>query len=174
MPRLNDEIRSMIGMRTPLQKCCDVVEAGAVRRFAQAIMDRDPIYADREHAAQTRYGAPVAPPLFPTAMFRPRFDEPDMLHERSSDPKFDGVVGSLTFGLPRLPVGPAGVVNGGVDVEFYRYARHGEEVFLEASYENIVERQTKKGWALFVYYDCKFLDKDGGLIVRYKRVQIWR
>jgi len=164
----------MIGLRSPLQKCCDVVEAGAVRRYAQAIMDIDPIYMDHTYAARTRYHAPVAPPLFPTAMLRLGFDEADLLHERSTDPKFDGVVGSSSFGLPRLPVVECGIVNGGTEVEFYRYANHGEEVFLEASYEDIVERETSKGWALFVHYDCKFLDKDGGLILRYKRVQIWR
>lgn len=174
MPRLNDEIRSMIGLRTPLQRCCDVVEAGAVRRYAQAIMDTDPIYADAELTRKTRYGKPVAPPLFPTAMLRLGFGEPDLIQDRAEDPTFDGVVGSSSFGLPPLPLVGSPIVNGGTEVEFIRYANHGEPVFLVATYENIVERETSRGWALFVHYDCQFLDKDDRLIVRYKRVQIRR
>lgn len=174
MPRLTEEIRSMIGLRTPLQRCCDVVESGAVRRYAQAIMDVDPIYMDQTYAAQTRYMAPVAPPLFPSAMLRLAFGEPDLIHQRANDPSFDGVVGSSSFGLPPLPLANGSIVNGGTQVEFRRYVNHGEEVFLQASYEDIHERETSKGWALFVHYDCKFMDANGGLILRYKRIQIRR
>jgi acyl dehydratase len=164
----------MIGLRTPRQRCCDVVEAGAVRRYAQAIMDIDPVYMDREFAATTRYRTPVAPPLFPSAMLRLAFGAPDLIQQRALDPDFDGVVGSSSFGLPPLPLVNSPIVNGSTEVEFRRYANHGEEIFLEASYADIQERETKRGWALFVHYDCNFLDADGGLVVRYKRVQIRR
>jgi acyl dehydratase len=174
MPRLTEEIRALIGRRTPLQRCCDVVEAGAVRRYAQAIMDPDPIYADRDYAARTRYATPVAPPLFPSAMLRLAFGEPDLIQQRAEDPDFDGVVGSSSFGLPPLPLVNSPIVNGGTEVEFRRYANHGEEIFLEASYADIQERETQRGWALFVHYDCKFLDAQGELVLRYKRVQIRR
>jgi acyl dehydratase len=172
VPRLTDEIRAMIGLKTSLQRCCDVVEPGAVRRYAQAIMDLDPIYADPDIAATTRYGAPVAPPLFPTAMLRLGFDEPDPLQARASDPDFDGAVASATYGLPPLPLPDSPFVNGGVEVEFYRYPRHGEEVFVQAAYEDIVERETSKGWMLFVHYDCQFLDAQQKLLLRYRRVQV--
>jgi uncharacterized protein len=174
MPRITEEIRRMIGLTTPLQRCCDVVEAGAVRRYAQAVMDIDPIYADAAYTATTRYETPVAPPLFPTAMLRLGFGETDLIHARSGDPTFDGVVGSSSFGLPPLPLGNCSIVNGGTEVELRRLARHGEAVFLQASYEDIVERETSRGWSIFVHYDCRFLDADGELIVRYKRVQIRR
>jgi acyl dehydratase len=174
MPRLTPELQAMIGVRTPLQRCCDVVEAGAVRRYAQAIMDMDPIYMDREYTARTRYKTPVAPPLFPTAMLRLGFGETDLVQARAHDPDFDGVVGASSFGLPPLPMAPCPVVNGGTEVEFRRYANHGEEVFLEASYGDIFERETSKGWLVFVQYDCKYFDAAGELIVRYKRVQIRR
>ena len=174
MPRLTDDIRALIGCRTPLQRCCDVVEAGAVRRFAQAIMDPDPIYADAAHAAGTRYRQPVAPLLFPTAMLRLPFDGADRLQERAADPAFDGAVGSATYGLPQLPLDNSPIVNGAVEVEFRRFAKHGEEVFLEAAYEDIAEKETSKGWMLFVHYDCKYVDRHGELLVRYRRIQVRR
>lgn len=174
MPRMNDEIRNLIGAETPLQRCCDVVEAGAVRRYAQAIMDVDPIYMDADYTAGTRYGTPVAPPLFPSAMLRLAFGDPDLIQEKASDPDFDGVVGSSSFGLPPLPLVNSPIVNGGTEVEVLRYANHGEQVFLRARYRNIYERETSKGWMIFVNYECDFLDSDEKLILRYRRVQIRR
>jgi uncharacterized protein len=60
MPRLTEEIRKYIGMETDLQFACDPVERGAVRRYAQAIMDPDPIYMWDEAVRGTRYAKPVA------------------------------------------------------------------------------------------------------------------
>src|SRR5580698_8240576 len=174
MPRLTEDIRKMIGLQTEVQSCCDVVERGAVRRYAQAVMDPDPIYMDPEYTGATRYRTPVAPPLFPSAMLRLPFSEPDLLHERSTDPDFDGVVGSSSFGLPPLPLVNSSIVNGGTEVEFTRYINHGEEIFVVARYKDIVERETSSGWALFVQYECDFLDRDHELVLRYRRVQIRR
>ncbi len=41
------------------------VERGAIRRFAEAIGDPNPIYVDDEAARQAGYPAVVAPPTFP-------------------------------------------------------------------------------------------------------------
>ena len=132
MPRLTDEIRGYIGKETSLQECCDVVERGAVSRYAQAIMDIDPIYMDQDYTAKTRYKTPVAPPLFPSTMLRLAFGDPDLIQERAGDPDFDGVVGSSSFGLPPLPLKDSPAVNGGTEVELIRYASHGEPIFLRA------------------------------------------
>jgi acyl dehydratase len=43
----------------------NLVERGAVRRFAQAIADPNPLYVDEKVARQSRYGALLAPPTFP-------------------------------------------------------------------------------------------------------------
>ncbi len=137
-------------------------------------MDPDPVYMDKDYAAATRYGEPITPPLFPAAMLRLAYGGPDLLQERADDPTFDGAVGSATYGLPPLPLPNSPIVNGGMEVEFARYAKHGEPVFLEASYADIIERETSKGWMLFVHYDCRFLDAAGDLIMRFRRVQIRR
>ena len=41
---VTDEVRSYIGVSSEADFACDAVETGAVRRFAQAIMDEDPAY----------------------------------------------------------------------------------------------------------------------------------
>jgi len=43
----------------------NVVEKDAVRRFAEAIGDPNPLYMDEEAAKASRYGCLLAPPTFP-------------------------------------------------------------------------------------------------------------
>ncbi len=43
----------------------NVVEKGAVKKFAEAIGDPNPLYVDEEAAKASRYGRLLAPPTFP-------------------------------------------------------------------------------------------------------------
>lgn len=174
MTMLTDEIRGYIGMETEVQLCCDPVERGAVRRFAQAIMDPDPIYMDEEFTGDSRYGGPVAPPLFATAMLRLPFGDRDLVTERAEDPDFDGAVGSSSLGLPPLPLHGRAMLNGGTEVEVIRYPRHGEWVKVKSRYKDIYERETSKGPMLFVIYESDFTDENGKLIIRFSKTQIRR
>ena len=174
MPRLTDEIRKYIGMETEVQLACDPVERGAVRRYAQAIMDIDPIYMREEALAGTRYAKPVAPPLFPNAMLRLPFGERDLVQERAADPDFDGAVGSSTLGLPPLPVEKSALLNGGSEVELFRFAEHGESIWLRSRYLDIYEKETSKGVMLFVVIETDFLDHDRKLVMRFRKTQIRR
>lgn len=47
------------------------VEKGAVRKFALAIGETNPLYLDEEYAATTRFGGIVAPPTFVAALKAP-------------------------------------------------------------------------------------------------------
>lgn len=174
MPRMNEEVRRCIGQETDLQLACDPVETGAVRRYAQAIMDSDPIYMGEDAAGSTRYGAAVAPPLFPNAMLRLPFGDPDLVQQRATDPDFDGAVGSSTLGLSPLPLVNSPLLNGGTEVELFRYARHGEQIWLKSRYLDIYERETSKGWMLMVVIETDFLDKDGQLVMRFRKTQLRR
>jgi hypothetical protein len=51
---VTDEVRAYIGVATEAEFACDAVEAGAVRRFAQGIMDEDPAYQAQENEANRR------------------------------------------------------------------------------------------------------------------------
>jgi hypothetical protein len=174
MPQLTDEIRRYIGMETELQLACDPVERGAVRRYAQAIMDPDPIYMSPEAVTGTRYTKPVAPPLFPNAMLRLPFGERDLVQERASDPHFDGAVGSSTLGLPPLPLVNSPLLNGGSECELFRYAEHGEPVWIQSRYLDIYEKQSAKGVMLMVVIETDFLDQERKLIMRFRKTQIRR
>lgn len=55
--------KSNVGARS--EPVRNLVERGAVKKFAEAIGDRSPLYADEAVARGSRYGALVAPPTFP-------------------------------------------------------------------------------------------------------------
>jgi len=171
---MTDDLRKFIGLEPEKQLACDPVERGAVRRYAQAIMDIDPAYMDEAHAAGTRYGKPVAPPLFPNAMLRLPFGGRDLVQERAADPHFDGAVGSSTLGLPPLPLVNSPLLNGGSEVEMYRLAEHGEPVWIQSRYLDLYEKESSKGTMLMVVIETDFTDRAGGLILRFRKTQIRR
>ena len=46
----------------------NVIEKGAVRKFAEAIGDPNPLYVDEEAAKASRYGGLIAAPTFPRTL----------------------------------------------------------------------------------------------------------
>ena len=174
MPLLNDALKKYIGMVSEPETACDPVERGAVRRYAQAIMDEDPIFAG-DCANNARFGGPVAPPLFPTHMFRRPFGSPDPMQLRARDANFDGLGATSAQGLPELePIKHLALLNGGSEIEFFRYARHGEAVKLRSRYADIVEKETSKGPMLFVTIETEYRNGDDELLMTTRRTLIRR
>lgn len=169
---LTDEIRGYIGVRGETIEACDSVEPGAVRRYAQAIMDDDPDYAPG--AGNPRFGGPVSPPLYASFMFRRPFGETDPLTERAEDPDFDGLSLGAGDGLPELPLPGLAMLNGGSEVEFFRYARHGESVVQSSHYADIYERESKNGPMLFVITETEYRTTGGELLLRVRKTAIRR
>lgn len=172
MTLLNETVRGFIGASSERVLAWDPVERGAVRRYAQAIMDPDPVYAD--DAAARRYGGAVAPPVYPVYMFRAPFGAPDILTERALDPDFDGLVTSVSSGLPELPLHGMALLNGGAELEFRRYARHGERIYQRSRYADIYEKETRKGPMIFVVIETDYETEAGELILRNRKTLIRR
>ena len=173
MAILPDAAKAYIGVQAEDEIACDTVERGAVRRYAQAIMDDDPIYW-QEGTASARYGGPVAPALFPTHMFRRPFGTPDPVQENAGDPDYDGST-KLRGGLPEIePLKDFSVMNGGSEIEFYRYARHGETVKLRARYVDIMEKQSSKGPIILIISETDYLNGDDELLMRARHTRIRR
>lgn len=169
---LTDAIRAYIGVETAVLTAAEPVERGAVRRFAQAVMDADPAYADAAHAAATRYREPVAPPMFPVTMLHPALDAPDLVAQRAREPDFDGLIEASAMGLPPLPLGSSPQLNAGAEFEMLRLVRHGETIRVQSRYRDIVERDISLGRVLFVVIETDFTDADGALICRFSKTLI--
>jgi acyl dehydratase len=169
---ITDQIKSYIGVSSETEFACDAVERGAVRRFAQAIMDEDPVY-DAQCALNERFGGPIAQPLFTNHILRRPFGTPDPIQERANDPDFDGLV--LAKGLPTIePLAKLAVLNGGSEFEFFRHARHGERVSIMQRYADITSKQSSKGLMYFVEIESEFRTEIGELLMRARRTQIRR
>jgi acyl dehydratase len=163
-----------IGMESTTEVACDPVERGAVRRFAQAIMDEDPIYWEPTKNNE-RFGGPVAPPLYTAHIFRRPFGTEDPLTRNAHNPDFDGLGATASQGLPELePLKGYALLNGGIEVEFLRYARHGETVSLKSRYASITGKETSKGPMIFVVIESEYRTGGGELLIRTRRTQIRR
>jgi hypothetical protein len=160
---------------TEAEVACDAVEAGAVRRYAQAIMDDDPAYAP-DADPHNRYGGPIAPPLFPNHMLRRPFGTRDLMHERATaDPDFDGVVPATESLPPLTAFAHLPVLNGGSEFEFHRYARHGESVAVRQRYASITEKRTSKGPMIVVVIEAEIRTHGKGeLLLRSRRTLLRR
>lgn len=171
MSELAQALAPYIGMESESTLACDPVEAGAVRRHAQAIMDEHPMYGAAQ--ADGRYGGPVAPALFPSVMFRRPLGSPDPVQEHAHDPDYDGSISSGAAGLPLIePLRDYAVLNGGAQVELFRYARHGESVQLRSRYADIREKEGRKGPMVIVVVESEYRTTDAELLLRVKRTYI--
>lgn len=174
MSMLPEGVAAYIGVSTDHEFAPEAVEPGAVRRFAQAIMDDDPAYW-RDDEASARHGGPVAPPLFPTAMFRRPFGTPDPFAAFAEDPDHDGAGTVATLGLPEiLPFRGYNVLAGGSEVEFLRYARWGEKIRVRSSYADIEAKQTSKGPLFLIHILSEFTTAEGELLMRVRRTSLRR
>ena len=171
MAILTDAVRAFIGTQSAIHEAPECVEPGAVRRFAQAIMDEDSIF---DHGHDT-YGGPVAPPLFPQMMFKRSFGSPDLLRKNAHNPDYDGASGGTAQTLPPIPdLQGMGVLNGGLEIEFLRYVRHGEVVRMRSRYDDIEEKQTSKGPIILLQIISEYFTDAGEVLLRIRQTSIRR
>ena len=175
MSLLPKEALDYIGIQTKFEFACDVVEKGAVRRYAQGIMDADPIY-DLPCEENNLYGGPVSPLLFPTHMFRTAFGGQDPIQRNAFNSDADGSEGVSTIqGLPDIaPLKHLSVMNGGSTFEFYRYAKHGEKIKVQSRYADIYEKKAKEGYIIIVVTISDYFTEEEELLLSVRRTQIRR
>jgi acyl dehydratase len=160
------EIKALIGRGGEPQTCGEPVERSEVRRFAQAVMDDDPIFWDDAYAKNTRYGEVVAPPLFPLFAHRRPPGSPDPLASAVTDPDFDGFVGLLTTGLPPVPLpNLPRLLNGGNEVEFYQLPKLGDRITARAKYLDIYEKTGRSGTMVFIVIETRYTNQHDALLM---------
>lgn len=161
MRYVTDAMTRMVGTWGRTVASPDPVERGAVRRYAQAIMDADPAYMEPDD----RFGVPVAPPLYPMNMFRAPFGASDVLTKRASDADFDGLTADIALGLDPLPLPLMVLLNGGTRVALHRYARHGETVRARSRYLEITEKASKTGPLVVVVVETEYSGAHGEVLL---------
>ena len=73
-----------------------------------------------------------------------------------------------------MPLPGRALLNGGSEIEFFRYARHGETVVQRSHYADIYERESKNGAMLFVITETEYRTGGGDLLLRARKTAIRR
>lgn len=117
---------SFVGLRS--EPVRNLIERGAVRRFAEAIADPNPLYVDEEAAKRSRYGRPIAPPTFPRTFDYGRVE-----------------------GL-KLP--PAGLIHGEFRIAYHaRPLLVDEEVFCSMELKDSYDKRGRRGLLGFLVFE---------------------
>ena len=125
------------------------VEKGAIRKFAEAIGDADPIYHDVQAAQAAGLKTIVAPPTF-LCTFRAQ-DLPEL---------------KIAFGRVRL--------NGGNAYEYYQPVYAGDTITVTAKYADVAERTGRTGKMVFVFTELTFRNQHGEVVAKGRNTGIMR
>lgn len=172
----SEDFARYVGMKGPVKRAHAPLEREMLRRFVQAVMDRDPLYYDETYARGTRYGGLVAPALYPVHAFRTPADAPDPLVSVQQDPDADGTYGNdgVYFGLEPIESPFKRLLNGGNEIEFVRCLAVGEVCVAQARYANVVLKEGKSGQMLMVDIETEFRTEQGELLLVNRQTLIWR
>ena len=125
------------------------VEKGAIRKFAEAIGDDDPIYVDEQAARAAGFKTIVAPPTF-LCTFRAQ-ELPDL---------------KLQYGRVRL--------NGGNEYAYHQPIYAGDTITLTAKYADVSERSGRTGSMVFVITELTFKNQHGEVVATGRNTGIMR
>lgn len=125
----------------------NTIERGAVKKFAVAIGDRNPLYIDELYAKTSRYQGLIAPPTF---------------------------VQTLEYGkIEGMPVPRKGVVHGEQKYMFTRPLQVGEDIWCYAKLADVYEKKGSNGLLTFVVTDRIGEDRRGERIYTATTVTVW-
>ena len=143
---ITEEMRQAVGVDP--EPATHLVEAGAVKRFAEAIGDPNPVFNDETAARDTRHGGLIASPLF----LRSMGSGPDMLKFESPYP---------------------GLVDGGGEWEFFEPVRVGDSITTVARITDLKERSGSLGAMLIVAWEVSYANQLGAVAAKQRGTFIY-
>lgn len=126
------------------------VEKGAIRKFAEAIGDFNPIYYDEEYARAAGYPAVVAPPTFPAA-FHSAADLRELL--------------GVTI---------KSLLHAEQSFEYERPIFAGDRIYVTTSVADVAERMGPTGRMDVAVIDDEGRDEEGNLVFTARRTLVVR
>jgi len=138
------------------------VERGAIKRYADAVGDHNPLYWDVEYARGSRYGSTVAPPGFfgwPTSWTRSLPNRPALDFEVAAILEQAGYPVSL---------------DAEVKYEFFCPLRAGDTLTALARVIDIHEREGRNGKLIFFTTEEKYTNQNGDLVAKVRHTYIHR
>ncbi len=140
--------KNAIGRSSP--PTLNEVEKGAIRRFAEALGDYNPIYYDEEYARALGYPTIVAPPTFP-ASFHSAADLREL-----------------------LGVGIKSLLHAEQGFEYERPILAGDRIYVSTRVADVLERQGPAGKMDVALIQDEGRDEEGNLVFRARRTLVVR
>ncbi len=140
--------RSLIGRES--EPVLHEVEKGAIRRFAEALGDPNPIYVDEVAARAAGFPALVAPPTFPVSL--------------TTNERF----------RHSLDLGTRSVLHGEQQFEYTRPVVAGERITVKSKVNDVQERAGASGPMDVIVLEDEGRDEKGELVFRTRAMLILR
>ncbi len=141
-----DEMKRYIGMVDP--PTVFEVEKGAIRRYADAVGDPNPLYRDQEYAAKSKYAGIIAPPGF--------FGWP------VSAASMGGAGGQLIAAA--MNAGYYRILDAAKSYEFYLPVRPGDTLVSSPQVDDIVEKEGKSGPMFIISFKTTYTNQNGDIV----------
>ena len=124
------------------------VERGAVRRFAEAIGDANPLFNDEQQARKTSFGGMIAPPTFCRSMGSP--------------------IPNVKLKMPAQFRG----LDGGSDWEYFQPIRVGDRITVQSKLVDLRESEGRLGPMVFIVIEASYTNQFGELCVTQRSTAI--
>ncbi len=130
------------------------VEKGAIRRYAEAIGNNNPLYLDEEYARTTRYGGIIAPPGFWGWSMKPA----------ASSTGLPQLVADLQAALTEA--GFPRILDGGISYEFHIPVRPGDRLTVSPCVKSISQKEGKSGAMMICDLETTYINQNGHLVAK--------
>ena len=150
MALLTEELKGWIGREVsyPAQ---EEVGRAAIRCFAMALGDANPLYCDDAYARACGYPSRIAPPTFAV----------ETCQYGAGPPDADGYIGHAW----QLPIDGCRMIRAGNAYEFFRPVLPSDRISVSYTLEDIAERSASRGGTqLFVTSVGRYWAADGELL----------
>jgi len=141
-----EEMHQCIGMVDP--PTVYEVERGAIRRYADAVGDNNPLYRDEAYAAASTYGGIIAPPGF--------FGWP------AGTPSMGGAIGKAITAA--MNAGYFRILDAGKSYEFFLPVRPGDVLVGSPKIADISEKEGKSGPMYIISFTTTFTNQNGATV----------
>lgn len=146
---LTPEARAMIGREAA--PVSEEVSKSAIRRFARATFDSNPLHTDEAQAAKGPHGGLVAPPAFFMALAKPIEEETPPLHP---------------------PLKASRTVAGGEEWELFAPIRPGDVITRRSKLVDMYEKQGRSGPMVFRVTETTYTNQRGELVAKTRSTSI--
>ena len=130
------------------------VEKGAIRRYADAVGNDNPLYFNEEYAGKSRYGGIIAPPGF--------FGWPTKPPAASTG--LPQIVADLQAALARA--GYPRILDGGISYDFFLPVRPGDVLVVSPVVKAVTVKEGKSGTMMICDLETTYVNQNGDLVTR--------